>query len=241
MTGDLNATVNSNPVFPGKERHYLRAQIARIFAATNIAPKGLFEMSEETNEMKFTDEFTMPQTEDLRNLESWCNVEPKILKVGRTTHIGSAGKTQEEVDEEITKLNEEDPPGERFTGINEHTPLAGMETAWTSKVVGDTQQYNLIPNAFRKQEGTTTYAVNVIKSLRWPGAVTVSKGGKFTNVYVGFGQKRVDPSFNPTEPPELMRDPVDSVEQPEPTPFNEPKVVEEKKEEGEEKPADEDE
>ena len=53
----------------------MRAQIARIFAATNIAPKGLFEISEETNELKFTDEFTMPQTDDLRNLESWCNVE----------------------------------------------------------------------------------------------------------------------------------------------------------------------
>ena len=51
----------------------------------------------------------------------------------------------------------------------------------------------------------------------------------------------MDPSFNPTEPPELMRDPVDSVEQPEPTPFNEPKVVEEKKEDGEEKPVDDEE
>ncbi len=137
--------------------------------------------------MKFTDEFTMPQTEELRNLESWCNVEELILKVGRTKHIPSVGKTAEEAEEELTKLAEEDKTEERFRGINDHTPIAGMETAWISKVVGDTQQYNLIPNAFRKQEGTTTYAVNVIKSLRWPGAVTVSKGGKFTNVYVGFG------------------------------------------------------
>ena len=241
LTGDLNASVNSNPTFPGKERHYLRAQIARIFAATNIAPKGLFEISEETNEMKFTEEFTIPQTEELRNLETWCNVEQSILKVGRTTHISSLGKSAEEAEEELNKLNDEDKADERFRGINEHTPVVGMETAWVSKVAGDTQQYNLIPNAFKKQEGTTSYAVNVLKSLRWPGAVTVSKGGKFTNVYVGFGQKRVDPSFNPTEPPELMRDPVDSVEQPEPTPFNEPKVVEEKKEEGEEKPVEEDE
>lgn len=137
--------------------------------------------------MKFTEEFTMPQTEELRNLESWCNVEQSILKVGRTTHIASVGKTAEEAEEELSKLAEEDKAEERFRGINEHTPIVGMETAWTSKVVGDTQQYNLIPNAFRKQEGTTSYAVNVIKSLRWPGAVTVSKGGKFTNVYVGFG------------------------------------------------------
>jgi hypothetical protein len=25
MTGNLNASINSNPSFPGKERHYLRA------------------------------------------------------------------------------------------------------------------------------------------------------------------------------------------------------------------------
>lgn len=100
--------------------------------------------------MKFTEEFTMPQTEDLRNLESWCNVEQSILKVGRTTHIASVGKTAEEAEEELNKLAEEDKAEERFRGINEHTPIVGMETAWTTKVAGDTQQYNLIPNAFRK-------------------------------------------------------------------------------------------
>ena len=93
-----------------------------------------------------------------------------------------------------------------------------METAWISKVVGDTQQYS-------KGEGTVSYAVNVLKSIRWPGAITVCKGGKFTNVYVGYGVKRVDPSFNPTSPPLVETEPTDAVEQPEPTPFNEPVVV----------------
>jgi hypothetical protein len=47
FTGDLNATFQSNPHFPGKERHLLRAQLARIFASTAIVPKGLFEVVEE--------------------------------------------------------------------------------------------------------------------------------------------------------------------------------------------------
>jgi len=64
--------------------------------------------------------------------------------------------------------------------------------------------------------------VNVIKSLRWPGAVTVSKGGKFANVYVGYGLKRGDTSFSPTEPPEVLKDPVDQPENPEPTPLEAP-------------------
>jgi hypothetical protein len=48
FSGDLNATFSSNPAFPGKERHLLRAQLARIFHATSIVPAGLFEIDEET-------------------------------------------------------------------------------------------------------------------------------------------------------------------------------------------------
>lgn len=78
-----------------------------------------------------------------------------------------------------------------------------METAWLSKVSGDTQQYNKDKGG----EGTNSYAVNIIRSLRWPGAVTVSKGGKFCSIYVGDGIKSGDSSFNPTEPPEVQSDP----------------------------------
>lgn len=63
-----------------------------------------------------------------------------------------------------------------------------------------------------------SYAVNVIKSQRWPGAVTVSKGGKFTNVYIGYGIKRGDPIFNPTEPPEVQKDPEETPQAREPEP-----------------------
>lgn len=36
--------------------------------------------------------------------------------------------------------------------------------------------------------------------------------------------KRGDVSFNPTEPPEVQRDPTDLVEQPEPTPLIAPEL-----------------
>ena len=57
---------------------------------------------------------------------------------------------------------------ERFRIVSEHT-VQGMEIAWLSKIVGDSQPYNQTGG----KEGTVTYAVNVIKSLVWPGAVTV--------------------------------------------------------------------
>jgi hypothetical protein len=59
---------------------------------------------------------------------------------------------------------------------------------------------------------TVSYAVNVVKSLRWPGAVTVAKGGKHTNIYVGYGIKRVDPSFYPTSPPVVDSEPTDPID-----------------------------
>ena len=86
-----------------------------------------------------------------------------------------------------------------------------LETSWISRVSGDTQAYKV-------GEGTVTYAVNVIRSLRWPGALTVAKGGEFCCIYVGDGLKKGDPSFNPTEPPEVMDDPIGQGEEPEPTP-----------------------
>jgi radial spoke head protein 4A len=50
FTGNLNAEVDTNPTFPGKERHYLRAQLARIQHNCEICPKGQFEMDDETQE-----------------------------------------------------------------------------------------------------------------------------------------------------------------------------------------------
>lgn len=100
----------------------------------------------------------------------------------------------------MNKLIEGDPMIDRYRTLNEDAPLLGLESAWLSKIVGDNQPYNY-------KDGTITYAVNVIKSIRWPGAVTVAQNQKFASIYVGYGLKRGDVCFNPTEPPEVMRDP----------------------------------
>lgn len=52
--------------------------------------------------------------------------------------------------------------------------------------------------------------------MRWPGALTVAKNGQFFSIYVGDCIKRGDTYFNPTEPPEVMADPQEGEEQPEP-------------------------
>ena len=99
------------------------------------------------------------------------------------------GLDEEAAAEKLAALEEEDKKEERFRAISEHEKVKGYESAWTSKIVGDNQPFNQIP----PKEGTVSYGVNVIRSIRWPGAVTVSKGGKFTSIYVGYGMKRGGP------------------------------------------------
>lgn len=216
MTGNLNAAVNSCPPFPGKERHYLRAQIARISHATTLIPKGLFEIDEETQEMKFAEEFALPAGAELLNKENWVHLNPIVLKAGRITHL-PPNVPEEEQEAEMEKLNGEDPSCDRFRDIAQDAPIEGLETSWLLKNVGDNQPYNKTSG-----EGTQSYNATVIKSLRWPGAVTVVQNGTFCNFYSGNGMKKGDVCLNPTEPPEIMDDPEDQVEQPEPTPLHAP-------------------
>jgi radial spoke head protein 4A len=168
--------------------------------------------------MKFAEEFAMPGTDELKSLETWTHLPEQILKVGRVSHMKPTHLPEEEQEEFEAKQLEEDPVVDRFRALNEDAPMPGLETAWLSKLVGDSQPYNQLP----PKEGTTTYAVNMIKSLRWPGAVTCAQNGKFASIYVGYGLKRGDVCFNPTEPPEVQKDPSDQTEQPEPTPLQAP-------------------
>ena len=48
FTGDLDRTIHTNPFFFGKEKNYLRAQIARISHSTTLAPAGLFRFAEDS-------------------------------------------------------------------------------------------------------------------------------------------------------------------------------------------------
>lgn len=143
MSGNLNAQICSNPPFPGYERHFLRAQLARIQAATHLSPKGVWTMDEETNQMKVDEEFAMPPTEELNNLEMWANVQAEINKTGRTAHVAPDNLDDEAKEAYLAEMAEKDPATERFRAVNEHTPMPNMpealQVAWIKKLAGDTQ------------------------------------------------------------------------------------------------------
>ena len=46
---------------------------------------------------------------------------------------------EEEREEYLGKLAEEDKVEERYRALNEDTPIPTLETAWISKLCGDTQ------------------------------------------------------------------------------------------------------
>lgn len=216
LTGNLNAAVDSNPPFPGKERHLLRAQIARIAHSTTLFPKGLLEVNEETEELQYTEDFAVPGVAELNSDEVWAHHYPNILNAGRITHQ-KPNLPDDQADEIMAKLEEEDKVLEKLAGVNEDAPIPPLEKSWLFKVVGDDQPY-----ATDDGEGNVVYSANVIKSLRWPGAYTVAYDGKWSNIYIGFGLKHGVVSYNPTCPPDVMADPDESPEMPEPTPLEAP-------------------
>jgi hypothetical protein len=81
----------------------LRATVARITHATELCPKGLFEVDEETQEIKPAEEFNLPGTDELKSLEAWGHRHPNILKVGRCTHTAPVGISEEAVEEFLAK------------------------------------------------------------------------------------------------------------------------------------------
>jgi len=87
--------------------------------------------------MKFAEEYTMPSTEELKSLEAWTNVHESILKNGKTKYTAPEHLDEEAREAWLSEKQESDPQLERFRALQEHAPLAGMETAWISKVAGD--------------------------------------------------------------------------------------------------------
>ena len=132
FTGNLNAEVDTNPPFNGKERHLLRAQLARIFHATAMVPKGLFVMDEGENgtqEVKFSEDYQPQKTDELRDIKNWANVHPIILKAGRCTHL-PPNVPDDDVQAAQEALEADDPTVDRFRDLGEHTLFPGEQPAW---------------------------------------------------------------------------------------------------------------
>ncbi|KZC06536.1 Radial spoke head protein 4 like protein A [Dufourea novaeangliae] len=211
-TGNLDTPIHTFPPFPGTERNYLRAQIARISAATLVSPIGFFTFGGEDEEEELTEEAEEGGTlsenphydplpiKDLvdPSMSNWCHHAQYILKQGRTVWW-DPGKGDDEVDvgeEEGFDEEEEEQPGksQKEVGPPLLTPLS--EDAIVDKIIPwtATQSSRVMPEL----------SVALIKSNIWPGAFAFACGRRFANVYIGWGHKYNAYNYSPPSMPPVQ-------------------------------------
>jgi radial spoke head protein 4A len=81
FTGNLDTVIHTNPFFYGQERHYLRAQIARISHSTTLTCKGVWRLVEDTPrdiEENTPDEGDLewPSTKQMADPSMWVHHQP---------------------------------------------------------------------------------------------------------------------------------------------------------------------
>jgi len=237
VTGDLNAPVITQPYFPGKEMHLLRSMIADISASTILAPAGKFRKVAEAEDPRQIEEdpevpFVVPLSKSLVSLDAWVHSRENILGSGRTTQMEPPA---EEGDDEAAiaqskRMYEEtlknDPFVEPILPVSTDTPPEGMTVSWSVTRVCDPAEMTIpIPPAEEGAPTTKTIsnAVVAVKSILWPGAVTVCRDQEFVSMYMGYGHKVG--TYYPVAPPEVLDEPEDFEDGPEPQ--EGPPVVEE--------------
>jgi radial spoke head protein 4A len=120
LTGDLNAPVFTHPAFPGKEKHFLKAQLTRITYASSLAPGGVYKINEDNDREIASDaDFAWPGREELYTAEKWVHQHPQILRSGRITHYIPKNLDEEAANELKGNLEEKEPYIERLRVITE--------------------------------------------------------------------------------------------------------------------------
>lgn len=96
----------------------------------------------------------------------------------------------------------------RLKSIAEDTPLEtlGMTTVWTTQQVGETQ----VISPLSETGIARSYSAVLLKNLNWPGAYTVGHSKGWVNIYIGYGQKLLQNSFNPVSPKDIAVEGVDT-------------------------------
>ncbi|XP_030648966.1 radial spoke head protein 6 homolog A [Chanos chanos] len=206
FTGRLDAPVISYPPFPGNEASYLRAQIARISASTQVSPLGFYQFGEEEGEEEeegARDNFEenpdfegISAHEMVESVSTWVHHVQHILTQGRCTWVSVAEKPEEDIDEE----GEEE---EREEGADEEEHEAGPPLL--TPLSEDAEIHNTSPWSTRLSSPLIPqFAIAVLRSNIWPGAYAYASGRKFENIYIGWGMKFAGENFTPclAPPPE---------------------------------------
>ncbi|CAL8348608.1 unnamed protein product [Gadus morhua 'NCC'] len=203
FTGRLDALICSYPPFPGHEANYLRAQIARISAGTQVSPQGFYQFREEEeeeepdaprNSYEQNPDFEgAPIPKMAESMSNWVHHVQHILKQGRCTWVNLAAKPEEELDEDGEAEEKEEEPDEPDPEVGPPllTPLS------EDKEIRDTPPWSAKMSSTLNPQ----YAVAVLRSNLWPGAHAYACGKRFENIYAGWGLKCAGGFYMPSLPP----------------------------------------
>uniref|UniRef100_A0A0C9QX34 RSPH4A protein n=1 Tax=Fopius arisanus TaxID=64838 RepID=A0A0C9QX34_9HYME len=223
FTGCLETPISTYPAYPGVEKNYLRAQIARITASTSVSPIGYFTFSkdeEEIEEEEIDEEeeenenggeisvnphYDPLPTKELTDssLANWCHHVDYILEQGRTIWWNPGGEEspQEELEEEEEEdESEEDSEKSEDKKIPKETGPSLLSPLSEDSLIGTIPPWTTRLSS-RIQEDT---AFAVVRSNLWPGAVAFAKDKKFGNFYVGTGHKFSIESYAPPVMPDVQ-------------------------------------
>jgi len=178
FSGNLDAEVSAYPIFPGKEANYLRAQIARIGAATVISPAGYFSLGEDGEALESNEDYE--SSADFQTADAWVHRYKHLKAQGRCSVFVTES---EEEDYEPTEEEQEVGP-DRLTSCSADAEINGV-SSWSalssSSVAG------------------IKYQVCGLRSNYWIGAYAVASGKNWSNIYVGDGVKNT--AYVPVPPP----------------------------------------
>nr|XP_046172941.1 radial spoke head protein 6 homolog A isoform X2 [Oncorhynchus gorbuscha]XP_046172942.1 radial spoke head protein 6 homolog A isoform X2 [Oncorhynchus gorbuscha] len=201
FTGRLDAPIVSYPPFPGNEANYLRAQIARISAGTQVSPLGFYQFGEEEGEEEeegARDSFEenpdfegIPVPEMAESLSTWVHHVQHILQQGRCVWVNLAEKPEDDFEEEADEeVKEEADEPEPEVGPPLLTPLSEDAEITTTPPWSSKMSSTLI----------SQFAIAVLRSNLWPGAYAYASGKNFENIYFGWGLKFAGEAYTPTFP-----------------------------------------
>jgi len=196
LTGDLKSKVYGRMRFDWTEAELLRAQIARIASATIIAPTGLYQMMEESEDptaYEKAEEFEAP--EEPSTTGAWVHtrghlrMEARILKYEKPPPDDDEAEVPEPTEEEL----EEVIPLLREIQTDQSTTFPENEE--------DSNMWKF--QAFNKD---LPFQVVSVQNKLWPGAVTayIAGSSEFVNIYIGNGLKYTGKIYVPPNPAKIL-------------------------------------
>ena len=227
FSGDVNAKIFTNPFYFDKESLYLRCQIARISQSTTLVPKGLMKFVDETGEREIEPNVgeedapvQKPTTQAMCSLDMWLHTLPSILKQGRVKHARGEPIEEGEEEESIQKREvTKDPWEPMLKSVTKDAKTRGGMPAWILR------SHNMKSTSQDARPGKPVqcYGCVVVKSLWWPGAMSLYNQGRILQLYVGDGQK-LEPegmTYYPVNPPVMIDEKDEVPVQAEPNPTEE--------------------